>query len=280
MQKIGRQVGDYLAYCEKVRGMSATTLVCKKNILERFTRVTGLAELGLLTNEVFDGWVAWLREQGVSARSVNAYNAVVLAMVRYYREMGEAIPLKIALVSKLKEGAVMRRFYTFEEVERVVREADFETGLMIKVMFETGMRIAELARLKVADFTGRRVRFLAKGRKMREAYVRKETWREVCKLASQRGITGDKCLFGGTLNGEPLTTATVRRRLEMAFSAVGFKGFYPHSLRHSFATHLQLKGASVAEIKEMIGHESVATTERYLHGFEGRLEELFDRYLG
>ena len=64
----------------------------------------------------------------------------------------------------------------------------------------------------------------------------------------------------------------------MPFLRAGFEGFYPHALRHSFATNLQMKGATVSEIKEMIGHSSVATTERYLHGFDGRLKELFDRY--
>ena len=80
------------------------------------------------------------------------------------------------------------------------------------------------------------------------------------------------------LNGEPPTVNTVRQRLCSAFEWVGFEGFYPHALRHSFATNLQSKGASVEEIKEMMGHSSIATTERYLHGFEGRMEELFDKY--
>ena len=81
-----------------------------------------------------------------------------------------------------------------------------------------------------------------------------------------------------TCNGEPPTVNTVRKWLREAFAAAGFEGFYPHALRHSFATDLQIRGASVMEIKEMIGHESVATTERYLHGFDGRMRELFDKY--
>ena len=66
--------------------------------------------------------------------------------------------------------------------------------------------------------------------------------------------------------------------MTLAFLNAGFEGFYPHVLRHSFATNLQRRGASVAEIKEMMGHSSIATTERYLHEFEGRMEELFEKY--
>ncbi|MBR3322263.1 tyrosine-type recombinase/integrase [Candidatus Saccharibacteria bacterium] len=278
MQKIKRQVGEYLAYCEKVRRMTEATMRMKENILERFVRVTGVGSLEELTNEVFNVWVASLTERGVSPRSINTYNAAVLAMVRYYRGVGVEIPLRIALVGKLKEGQVRRRFYTDEEVNTAISYAGFETGLMIRIMFETGMRIAELTRLKVSDFDGRRVQFIGKGRKPREVYVREDTLMWVREFMRERGVV-DGYLFA-TLNGEPPTVATVRKRLRRPFVAAGFDDFYPHSLRHSFATNLQMRGASVEEIKEMIGHESVATTERYLHGFEGRLEELFDKYLG
>ena len=281
MGKIFEQMGEYLEYCEKVRGMSSVTMGCKRNILERFIRVTGLSDVRELTNEVFNEWVSYLSENGVAPRSINTYNAAVLAMARYYRGVGLAVPLQMALVGKLREGAVRRRFYTFDEVETAISYADFETGLMIRIMFETGMRIAELARLRVDDFEGRRVRFVAKGRKLREVYVRSDTLELVTEYVGRYGVTGYlwSVREGNlTLNGEPPTVNTVRGWLKRAFEAAGFEGFYPHALRHSFATDLQLRGASVAEIKEMIGHSSIATTERYLHGFEGKMRELFDKY--
>ena len=275
MRKINQQIADYLNYCEKVRGMSPATMRSKKNILERFMMVTGVGDLQTLTNEIFNNWVADLTERGVAPRSINTYNAAVMAMVRYYRGIGIEIPLQLSLVGKLREGAVRRRFYSYEEVETAISYADFETGLMIEIMFETGMRIAELTHLKISDFNGRRIQFIGKGRKPREVYIREDTLYRLREFLLERPAGG--YLFA-TLNGEPPTVATVRRRLQIPFLAAGFEGFYPHALRHSFATNLQLKGASVEEIKEMMGHESIATTERYLHGFEGRLEELFDKY--
>ena len=276
MGKIVRQVGEYLEYCEKVRMMSPATMRTKRNVLERFVRVTEVEGVQELTNEVFNKWVTHETERGVSPRSVNTYNAAILAMVRYYRGIGVNVPLKTALVGKLREGAVRRKFYTAEEVETVISCADFETGLMIQVMFETGMRIAELTRLKVSDFDGRRIRFIGKGRKPREVYIREDTLALMREMIEEKGT--DEYVWGETLNGEPPTVATVRKRLRRPFFEAGFDDFYPHALRHSFATDLQVRGATVAEIKEMIGHESVATTERYLHGLEGRLEELFNKY--
>ena len=276
MHKIEKQVIDYLNYCEKVRGMSSATMRAKQNILKRFVMVTKVGNLQGLTNEIFNIWVSNLTERGVTPRSINTYNATIMAMVHYYRSVGMDIPLQTSLVGKLREGTVRRQFYTYAEIEQAIKFANYETRLMIKIMYETGMRIAELTHLTVSDFTGRRIQFIGKGRKPREVYVRRDTLQEIHKFFEIREITSGYIF--ATLNGEPPTVATVRKRLCKPFILAGIEGFYPHALRHSFATSLQMRGASVEEIKEMMGHESIATTERYLHGFDGRLEELFDKY--
>ena len=104
------------------------TMRAKANILGRFMVVTEVSDLRELTNAVFNDWVADLTERGVSPRSINTYNAAVMAMVRYYRGIGMEIPLQLSLVGKLREGAVRRRFYTRDEVETAISHAEFETG--------------------------------------------------------------------------------------------------------------------------------------------------------
>ncbi|MDO5452013.1 MAG: site-specific integrase [Candidatus Saccharibacteria bacterium] len=277
MKKIDKQIEEYLHYCEHVRRMSPVTIRTKRYVLRRFVATTELDDLRELSNEMFDGFVEMELKSGVSCCSVNAYSAVVVAMVRFYIESGMRIPLKISMIKKLNGERTERKFYMAEEIERVLLVCDFETGLMIRLMFETGMRIAELVRLRVFDFEGRRLSFVGKGRRLREAYVSKETFDSLSEYIGKNCVKD--FLWGSrTLNGEPPTVATIRKRLKKAFLEAGFEGFYPHALRHSFATKLQMRGASVEEIKEMIGHSSIATTERYLHGFEGKLEELFERY--
>ena len=276
MREIKKQVLVYLDYCEKVRMMTSATMNNKRNVLQRFINTTSLDSLQYLTNEVFNKWVTTLANNKTSPSSINTYNAVIMAMVRYYREMGLKIPLKISLINKLKEGDARRKYYSINEIERAISYANPETELMIRIMFETGMRIAELTHLKLSDFNGRRIQFIGKGRKPREVYIKTHTLCELREYINNNNLSNGY-LFA-TLNGEPPTTTTIRKKLKKPFKRAGFDDFYPHALRHSFATNLQLKGASVEEIKEMIGHESIATTERYLHGFEGHLEELFNKY--
>lgn len=276
MKNINRQIAAYLKYCAEVRGMSATTLRAKQYILERFARETGVKDLKHLTNQVFDEYVARLAKNQVSGSSINTYNATILAFVKYCKNAGLRTPLDNALVQKQKTTKRMRKYYTEKEVRRVLESADPEAGLMIRIMFETGMRIAELTRLRRADFLGRQVVFVGKGGKLREVYIKHPTRELLDEYVAKTGV--ENYLWGTTLTGEPPTEHTIRKKLQRAFLEAGFLGFYPHALRHSFATHLQSKGATVAEIKEMMGHSSVATTERYLHGFDGAMRGLFEKY--
>ena len=276
--KIHQQIRDYLEYCEKVRGMTPATMAMKRNVLSRFVRITGLTDVTRLNNQIFNRWVAQETERGLSARSMNTYNSTILALVRYQREIGHRVPLKNHLIKKLKETKPRRRFYTAREVAKVTQYANRQTSLMIKIMFETGMRIAEITHLRCENLDGRHITFIGKGKKSREVYLRAETARELANYIKYTGVTDYVWAVQDGISHLPPTVVTVRKHLKKPFIAAGFSDFYPHALRHSFATDLQLRGASVAEIKEMLGHANIATTERYLHGFEGRLRELFDKY--
>ena len=276
MKAIYKQIESYLTYCQKVRRMSEVTLRTKRYTLIRFADETGLRDLHKLSNYIFNQYIAKMVQNKTSGRSINTYSATIISFVKYYQELGLVIPFKPVLVQKQKEKKTERKFYTAKEIGRVIKAADQETGLIIEIMFETGMRIAEITKLKVTDFQGQKIQFIGKGRKLREVYIKKGTFEKVQDFI--KNYKNQNSLWGKTLNGEPPTPSTIRKKLKRVFLKAGFKDFYPHALRHSFATNLQSKGASVAEIKEMMGHASIATTERYLHGFEGRMRELFEKY--
>ena len=276
MKAIYKQIESYLTYCQKVRRMSEVTLRTKRYTLIRFADETGLRDLYKLSNYIFNQYIAKMVQNKTSGRSINTYSATIISFVKYYQELGLVIPFKPVLVQKQKEKKTERKFYTAKEIGRVIKAADQETGLIIEIMFETGMRIAEITKLKVTDFQGQKIQFIGKGRKLREVYIKKGTFEKVQDFI--KNYKNQNSLWGKTLNGEPPTPSTIRKKLKRVFLKAGFKDFYPHALRHSFATNLQSKGASIAEIKEMMGHASIATTERYLHGFDGKLRELFEKY--
>ncbi|MBQ6461113.1 tyrosine-type recombinase/integrase [Candidatus Saccharibacteria bacterium] len=282
MSKIDHQIAEYLDYCKNIRQMSATTIYNKRSILSKFARDTKIEAVENLTNQNYDNWVRQEFSRSVAHASLNIYTSTILSLLKFYQNSGMKIDFNFNNVPYFKSTKALRKFYSKAEIAQVLKYADEMERLMIKIMFETGMRIAELAGLKITNLEKNKITFIGKGHKNREVYINTATLQSLQKYLQRYRITTGYLwqVVDGvkTENGESPTVATIRKKLQKVFERAGFDGFYPHALRHSFATDLQRKGASIPEIKEMMGHSSIATTERYLHGFEGRLEELFNKY--
>ncbi|MBQ6461168.1 tyrosine-type recombinase/integrase [Candidatus Saccharibacteria bacterium] len=282
MSKIDHQIAEYLDYCKNIRQMSATTIYNKRSILSKFARDTKIEAVESITNQIYDDWVKQEFSHSVARASLNIYTSTILSLLKFYQNSGMKIDFNFNNVPYFKSTKAPRKFYSKAEIAQVLKYTDEVEELMIKIMFETGMRIAELANLKIANLERNKITFIGKGHKNREVYINTATLQSLQKYLQRYRITTGYLwqVVDGvkTENGEPPTVATIRKKLQKVFERAGFDGFYPHALRHSFATDLQRKGASIPEIKEMMGHSSIATTERYLHGFEGRLEELFKKY--
>lgn len=269
------QVEEYLTYCRYTRQMSEQTLRSKEHTYRHFIIGSGCDNLSKLTNAQFDRWIRYNSERGVSPRAINTRIANVLAMLRYFREMGLDMPIKIPLIHKLKEGPARRRYYTRDQINKVLKFADEMGGLMIRICFDAGLRITELTNLRLENFCGRRITFVGKGFKPRESYISKNTEKLLNKYIKRHNITDYLWM---NEHGRHMGVCMVRIHLRGPFEAAGLSDFYPHSLRHSFATDLQEKGASLMEIQQMVGHADAATTQRYLHGLDGHLEQLFFKY--
>lgn len=269
------QVEQYMAYCKYTRRMSSQTIRSKEHTYKHFIIGSGCSDISKLTNADFDQWVRYQSERGVAPRTINTRMAHILSMLRYFREMGVDMPIKLPLIHKLKEGPARRRYYTRDQINRVLKGADEMGGLMIRICFDAGLRITELTNLRLNNFCGRRITFVGKGFKPRESYISKQTERLLQKYIKKHNIEDWLWL---NEHGNHMQRDMVRIHLREPFIAAGLTDFYPHSLRHSFATDLQEKGATLMEIQQMVGHADAATTQRYLHGLDGHLQSLFFKY--
>lgn len=276
---IVRQCNAYLSYCQNTRQMSRCTLKSKVETYKFLIKETKCDDLRNFTNKTYDKFVKSESERGVSARTINSRTAHIIAMVRYYREMGMNIPLRIPLIPKLKELPPRRISYTREQIEEVLSGCTSSLQwLLIKILFDTGMRIAELRNLTVEQIEGKKIRFIGKGKKDRVVYIGNETLLRLKQYTSERHIETGRIWLNEW--GYPMCSGTLRRIMQNAFYACGYTDFYPHALRHSFGTDIQRQGADLMVIKEMMGHSNVTTTQKYLHGLDNRLEEMFEKYRG
>lgn len=143
-------------------------------------------------------------------------------------------------------------------IEEVLRQANLEEKLLISMLYGLGLRISELSMLKLEDIKEGWIQIKGKGNKVRELPLL-ENLRKLIVLYVKREAP-KKYLF--EKGNAPMNAAQLRYILTKLFKAQGLK-VTPHQLRHSFATHLLNNGARIADVSELLGHESMATTQVY-----------------
>jgi integrase/recombinase XerC len=151
---------------------------------------------------------------------------------------------------------------------------------ILELLYSSGIRVSELVGLNLnqLDLDLGIVKVMGKGRKERIVPVGSKAVESLkAYLGKRAGLSGEEPLFVN-LKGERLTARSVGRLVKEYTKRSGiFRRISPHTLRHSFATHLLDAGADIREIQEMLGHASLSTTQRYTHLSPGKLMEVYDR---
>jgi integrase/recombinase XerC len=163
-------------------------------------------------------------------------------------------------------------------------EGSKEKGLrdraILELLYSSGLRVSELVGLNSnqLDLDLGIVRVMGKGRKERIVPVGTKAIKALEAYLEKRGmLEGEKPIFVNSVGGR-LTARSVGRLMKRYTRHSGiFRKVSPHSLRHTFATHLLDAGADIREIQEMLGHSSLSTTQRYTHVSMGKLMEVYDK---
>ncbi len=143
-------------------------------------------------------------------------------------------------------------------IDEVLNKANLEEKLLISMLYGLGLRISELSMLKLGDIKEEWIQVHGKGNKVRELPLL-DSLQELIHLYIRRK-SPKKYLF--EKGNAPMNSAQLRYILTKLFKAQGLK-VTPHQLRHSFATHLLNNGARIADVSELLGHETMATTQVY-----------------
>lgn len=278
MKPIDNQVEEYLNYCLYNRRMTEQTMRSKEYILRKFARQRHVDDMQHFTNKHFNSWVEYQLKTGVSGRTVNTRASHIIAFVKWLKDMDYAVQLRISLIHKVKEDPPRRNFFTREQIEMAKKRAFEMEWLLISIMFDSGLRLSELTNLRLENIRGREVRIVGKGRKARQTFITEPTRVRIDRWVTRNNI--DDYLWPSPLyrDRRPYSTDEIRYIMSKPFDRAGLEGFYPHAIRHSFGTDLQRNEAPLMAIQSLLGHSSVATTEKYLHGLDNRLEDTYDKY--
>jgi integrase/recombinase XerC/integrase/recombinase XerD len=230
-------------------------------------------------------FAAVLGESGAAKTTVARKLAAIRSFYRHLVERGELESNPADLVSSPKKDSylpqVLKPGEVAELLERIPATSplDLRDRAMFELAYAAGLRAEELTTLDTTspDADGEQVRVEGKGGRTRFVPVGEHAWRALDRYLT-RGRTALECGDSDALflskSGRRLSTSDVRRRLKLQARRVGIS---PHTLRHSFATHLLEGGADLRTIQELLGHASISTTQTYTRVESRRLRMAYAR---
>ena len=232
-----------------------------------------------------------LHRRQVKRSTVARKLAAVRSFFRYLKRQGKIAANPTLGVSTPKQERRLPRQLSVDEMSHLLEMPDDSTALgsrdraILELLYATGVRVSELTSLDFddLDLSEGMMRVLGKGRKERMVPVGSKAIQAVRKYLRRRselepqGGTGKDALFLN-FRGRRLNVRSVRRLLNQALEAAAIiRKVSPHTLRHSFATHLLDAGADLRSIQELLGHASLSTTQRYTHVSMERLLKTYGK---
>lgn len=283
-----RLITDFIQYLSSEKGASPHTIEAYKGDLEAFheyLKKTGGSEE--YTKEKIIEFLSDQRSKKYASSTVARRMIALKVYFKFLKREGE-IPQNIALYLETpKQWKTLPEYLTEEEVKRLLDiSEDSPDALLDKALFEllysSGLRVSELCHLKIYDVDDLFVKVMGKGQKERLVPLGRVALEAVDRYLNEvrsfYSSETDTTLFLSN-KGKPISRDFVWRRIKLRAKAVGIaKNISPHTLRHTYATHLLDHGADLRVIQEMLGHATIASTDRYTHVSKVRLQEAFNAY--
>lgn len=283
-------VNEYLAYCRVEKGLSANSIESYSTDLERlksWAEKSGIELLSISRRDLRE----WLIDLGSEKLSENSKRRLVSSVRGFYKFLmfeGHISNNPAEDLVSPQKSHYLPRFLSKAEIEQLLLAPDTSTenGLrdraILELMYASGLRVSEAASLRIGDvdLDGGIVTTTGKGSKTRRVPVGSsavEWLRSYLVLRRKKEITGSDRLFvnsrGGPIDRQIIYTAIVGYA-----EKCGFAGVSPHTLRHSFATHLIQNSADIRSVQQMLGHADISTTQIYTHITSPELKKKYDRF--
>lgn len=285
-------VADYLSYLRGVRNLSENTVRAYGIDLEAFCAwcrregVTGAT----VSHRDLRRYLAELMRAGYSERTVNRHLSAVRGLYRWMVGEERTTTDAAATLASPELSKTLPRTMSDADVGALVETCDASTveGLrdqaFLELLYATGARISEISCLDVGDLdmAQAQVRLFGKGSKERVVPVYQRALRAVARyvrearptlVARKRGEGHSTALFVST-RGNRMSADALRTCFERHARLAGLdEGVTPHAMRHTYATELLSGGADLRSVQELLGHESLSTTQIYTHLSIDRLKE-------
>lgn len=288
MNKLDSLLNDYLDYLEIDRNRSVKTSENYARHIKAFLKHSGARIPGDITEDAVRAFRRDLARKELSKATQSYYVIALRSFLKYLmrRDIATLSAEKIELprIEKRQIDVVDER-----DLARLLA-AEYDDGLrgmrdraLIETLFSTGMRLAEIRSLdRSLDYSRGELTIRGKGRKLRIVFLS-----DRAKSAIQAYIKArpdlEEALFVGINRADivigRISARGIQRIVERQALRAGIAGhIHPHQLRHSFATDLLVNGADMRSVQELLGHESISTTQMYTHLTNRQLKDVHEAF--
>lgn len=282
-----RHIDKFIRYLEIEKNYSAHTILNYKLDLEDFAGFIGSTEIEQIDYLYLRKYLAELKERGLASRSIARRISTLRSFFKFLTREGYLKSNPILSVSSPKLDKHLPLFMTEEEVVKLIESAFMKEGTgvrglrdraILETFYSTGLRISELVSLNIRDFDfiSGIIKVMGKGKKERIVPIGEVAIAALRKYLKARKKESEAVFLNK--NGGRITARGVRGIVDKYINRAGISpGVSPHTLRHSFATHLLNRGADLRTVQELLGHANLSTTQIYTHLTTEKLKSVYDK---
>lgn len=245
---------EFLVYLEEIRGYSDLTIKSyDESLREAFLYIETIEENKHI---LFNLMPYRIKISSLNSKTISKKLSAIRSFIKYLNDNGVACVLKAD--ESIKVAKTLPKPISHEHIINALSYADGIEKVVVTLLYTLGLRISELTSLQIKDISLEWVRVIGKGNKQRDIPLLpnvKELLDEYLSLSPQKKFVFEK-------NGEKLSENSLRYIVINVFRRVGLK-VTPHQLRHSYASQLLNAKAPIADVSELLGHSSMATTQIY-----------------
>jgi integrase/recombinase XerD len=282
-------VKQFLTYLQVEKGLARHSIDSYRRDLDRLQTWANKngKQVSDLTRGDLRKWIASLSREGLAPTSIARAVSATRGFFKFLMLDGHIKSHPAEDLDTPQRFAYLPKFLTEDEINRLFAAPDISTeeGIrdraVLEIMYATGLRVSEMVNLKQADvdlMTGL-VKCHGKGNKERRVPLGKSAIHWMQQYAAVKAGYGKQSSPHVFLHrGRPFTRQLAWSMIKNHAEKIGIKNVSPHTLRHSFATHLLQHGADSRSVQALLGHSDISTTQIYTHITDMHLRAAYDRH--
>lgn len=276
-----KQINDFINFISLEKRDSDNTSINYKDDLIEFFEYEGKS---ICTLDEIRNYIKYLNDSKYSNATICRKISSLRSFYKFLESNGEIKSSPMNLISNPKKEKKLPKYLNYEDTERLLNSPDTTTdkgirdALILEMLYSTGVRVSELVNIKMVDinYSERKILIHGKGSKERYTYYGSICEEKLNKYLLVREKLPNSDYLLSNKHGGHLNDRVIRKIIDEYSKKADLKfHISPHTLRHTYATHMLNDGADLKSVGDLLGHENLSTTQIYTHVSNERLRSVY-----